>query len=220
MEIYLKTIVYIDGYNLYYGSLRKTLYKWLDIHNLFSNHILTPDNKLAKVKYYTAPVLGKMCDDPKSPQRQRTYLQALRKLYPDNVTIIEGKMIAMKQNRRNLNPPPEMVMVHHFEEKKSDVNIAVDILTDVFTQQCQHIVLCTNDSDLEPALVKIRQLNPSIKIGLVSPIRSNDSRHVSKDLLQYADWHKFVKESHLQASQLPDKIPHTSIKKPEDWVLK
>jgi 6-hydroxy-3-succinoylpyridine 3-monooxygenase len=27
----LRTRVYVDGYNLYYGCLRKTSYKWLDI---------------------------------------------------------------------------------------------------------------------------------------------------------------------------------------------
>ena len=26
-----KTIVYIDGYNLYYGLLKGTAYKWLDL---------------------------------------------------------------------------------------------------------------------------------------------------------------------------------------------
>ncbi len=104
----MKTIVYIDGYNLYYGSLRKTAHKWLDIHRLFSSHILNSESKLLRVNYYTAPVLGKICDDPDSPKRQRTYFQALRKLYPNKIAIIE--------------------------EKKSDVNIAVDMLQMYFVR--------------------------------------------------------------------------------------
>jgi uncharacterized LabA/DUF88 family protein len=213
----MKTMVYIDGYNLYYGSLRKSSQKWLDVYQLFAAQILKPENRLMKVHYYTAPVLGRMCDDPESPQRQRTYLQALTKLYPNDVAIIQGKMIAMKQTRRHLDPPPDKVHVQHFEEKKSDVNIAVSMISDVLTGVCQQVVLCSNDSDLEPVLRMILKQKPEIKIGLVSPIRTNDHRHVSKDLMQHAHWHKFIKTSHLDASQLPDKIPHTSIRKPQAW---
>ena len=36
----LRTRVYIDGYNLYYGCLRKTAFKWLDVLALFEAHIL------------------------------------------------------------------------------------------------------------------------------------------------------------------------------------
>ena len=34
---FMKTVVYIDGFNLYYGSLRGTRYKWLDLAALFKN---------------------------------------------------------------------------------------------------------------------------------------------------------------------------------------
>ncbi len=30
-----RSIVYIDGFNLYYGSVRGTSFKWLDIEQLF-----------------------------------------------------------------------------------------------------------------------------------------------------------------------------------------
>ncbi len=40
-------------------------------------HLL--DSDVLEVRYYTAPVLARMSDDNESPQRQRTYLQALRK---------------------------------------------------------------------------------------------------------------------------------------------
>ena len=36
----LRTRVYIDGYNFYYGCLRRTPYKWLDLLPLFEKHIL------------------------------------------------------------------------------------------------------------------------------------------------------------------------------------
>jgi hypothetical protein len=54
----LRTIVFIDGYNLYYGIVRRTPYKWLDIFKLFQERLLLPETELLEVRYYTAPVLG------------------------------------------------------------------------------------------------------------------------------------------------------------------
>ena len=93
----MKTIVYVDGYNLYYGLLRKSSYKWLDLYKLFQDNLLNQSVEVVEVRYYTAPVLGKMSDDPASGQRQRTYLQALRKMPPNRTRIIEGKLLRQRR---------------------------------------------------------------------------------------------------------------------------
>jgi 6-hydroxy-3-succinoylpyridine 3-monooxygenase len=41
----LRTIVYVDGFNFYYGEVRGTPYKWLDLVALFSR-VLDPRNAL------------------------------------------------------------------------------------------------------------------------------------------------------------------------------
>ena len=38
-----RTIVYIDGFNLYYGLLRGTCAKWLDLY-AFAKALLAPDH--------------------------------------------------------------------------------------------------------------------------------------------------------------------------------
>ena len=43
----MKTSIYIDGYNLYYGRLRNTQFKWLDVVALFSNMALTIEPRSA-----------------------------------------------------------------------------------------------------------------------------------------------------------------------------
>jgi hypothetical protein len=43
----MKTSIYIDGYNLYYGRLRNTKFKWLDVVALFSNMALTIEPRSA-----------------------------------------------------------------------------------------------------------------------------------------------------------------------------
>ena len=50
----MRTIVYIDGFNLYYGRLKKTTYKWLDLWEYFQRAL--PKNcNLVKIKYWIKP---------------------------------------------------------------------------------------------------------------------------------------------------------------------
>lgn len=217
----LKTIVFIDGYNLYYGLLRRSPYKWLDLYALFQNHVLQ-NAEVIEVRYYTAPVLARMSDDLESPKRQRTYLQALRKQQPQKVTILEGKMIAATPFSRLVEPIIDVphinkVQVYSFEEKQSDVNMAVDMVISALTGACEQIVVCSNDSDLKAAFMRIKQYAPQIRLGLVAPIKNEDSRAISKDLSQYATWSKVLSAVHLANAQLPDKIHSTSIRKPDTW---
>ena len=218
----MRTIVFVDGYNLYYGMLRRSRYKWLDLFALFHHHALNPEAEVIEVRYYTAPVLGKMSDDPDSPQRQRTYIQALRKMPPQRVVIVEGKMVASQPYQRLVRPLPqapgiEMVQVIDFDEKKTDVNLASDMIASAWSASCEQVVLCTNDSDIEAALATIRKHCPAIRIGLIAPIPGDDHRRIPADLERHAHWSKTLKHAHLEAAQLPYKIPGTSIRKPPVW---
>jgi hypothetical protein len=83
----MKVNVYIDGFNLYYGALKNTPYKWLDISKLCSS--LLHNHDIQKIKYFTAPMKTRPGDkDPDKVVRQQIYLRALKTL--PNVEIIEG----------------------------------------------------------------------------------------------------------------------------------
>jgi uncharacterized LabA/DUF88 family protein len=218
----LKTVVYVDGYNLYYGLLRGTSYKWLDLYSLFQNQVLDNSAQVLEVRYYTAPVLKEFSDDPDSPQRQRIYLQALRKCPPNKVKIIEGKILKSHPTLRLYEPIPEapdrtQVKVLHFQEKQTDVNIAVDLVVGAGMNTFEQAVLCSNDSDLKAALAAVKQYHPHIRLGLVVPISKPDERYISKDLAQQVHWKKILSPIHLQHAQLPQQIPKTSICKPRQW---
>jgi hypothetical protein len=43
----MRTVVYVDGFNLYYGALRGTPFKWLDLYGLFREHVLEPGARSA-----------------------------------------------------------------------------------------------------------------------------------------------------------------------------
>lgn len=73
----MRTNIYVDGFNLYYGALRGTPYKWLDIRRMCE--LLLPNHTIARIKYFTARISARP-DDPGQPLRQQTYLRALRTL--------------------------------------------------------------------------------------------------------------------------------------------
>ena len=69
-----------------------------------------------------------------------------------------------------------MVQVSDFDEKKTDVNLAFDMIAAAWSASCEQVVLCTNDSDIEAALATIRKHCPAIRIGLVAPIPGTSMR--------------------------------------------
>jgi uncharacterized LabA/DUF88 family protein len=218
----LRTVVFVDGYNLYYGLLRKSKFKWLDLVRLFGEHVLGRENELIQVRYYTAPVLGRMCDDPASPQRQRQYLQAMRVMHPEQLVIVQGKIVATTPYQRMVRSSSEgssneKIRVYSFTEKKSDVNLATDLVTGAWKKTFEHAVICSNDTDLEAALQAVKRDHPNLCLGLVAPIASSDYRQISKDLARHATWMKILSPAHLANAQLPDKIPKSKLHRPDSW---
>ena len=196
--------------------------KWLDIVKLFSEGILDKNAELTQVRYYTAPVLGRMSDDPMSTQRQRLYLQVLRKIYPHYLEIIQGKILATTPYQRLVRPIAEapqlkIVQVYDFNEKKTDVNLASDLITGAWTAAYEQAVICSNDSDLEGALAVVKRHHPYLRIGVVAPIQSENYRHISGDLKKHSDWSKVLRISHVAAAQLALRIPNSKLQKPDSW---
>lgn len=87
----MKTTLYIDGYNLYYGALRGSPYKWLDIVKLFTKLTKerSPEADIVAVKLFTAPVRIRFANHGEASQKsQRDYHKALEKLYSEFSIIL------------------------------------------------------------------------------------------------------------------------------------
>ena len=67
-------IVYVDGFNLYYGALKRTPYKRLDLGRLCTT--MLPDDQIVAIKYYTARISARP-GNPRGPNDQQMYLRAL-----------------------------------------------------------------------------------------------------------------------------------------------
>src|SRR3712207_129837 len=83
----MATNVYVDGFNLYYGCLRGSPYKWLDLGALVGR--LLPGDEIRRIRYFTARIAVR--DDPQSPVRQQMYLRALETI--PNLSIHYGHFL-------------------------------------------------------------------------------------------------------------------------------
>lgn len=223
----MRTIVYIDGYNLYYGALKHTEYKWLDVYKLFNERICPSINSNIpdiKIKFFTADILGSESPSVDSTKDQRTYHNALIQMYSERLLIIKGsyskEIIPAKLMENIPEFTKERVKILKLEEKQTDVNIAIEMYRDVAKGLCDQVILCTNDTDLLPALSALSEDYPNINKGIVFPVRENAKRPVSNQFKKYCDWSwKKLSNNDLAYSQLPLKIPtrKKAIFKPITW---
>lgn len=208
----MKTIVYIDGFNLYYGAVKGTPYKWLDILTLCK--FLLPKNQIIQIKYFTALVTARP-KDPDQPNRQQVYLRALRTL--PNLEIIYGHFLEHEIMMPVANPAPgapRHVRVIKTEEKGSDVNIAAHLINDGHKRRYEAAILVSNDSDLvEP--VKIVRNELKFPVGVLNPIPDKPSHELRK----YATFVKPIRKGVLAASQFPDILKDAvgTFYKPSTW---
>src|SRR5512147_2920034 len=120
--------VYIDGFNLYYGAVRGTPYRWLDLSQLCQR--MLPNDTIQEIKYFTALVSARP-HDPQAPVRQQIYLRALKTT--PNLRILYGHFLTHSVRMiLTGSDPPQKVWVDKTEEKGSDVNLAAHLLFDAF----------------------------------------------------------------------------------------
>ena len=103
----MRARVYVDGLNLYYGALKGTPYKWLDLARLCA-HLLPATCVIEKIRYFTAHVSG--ISDPGAPARQHIYLNALRML--PEIDIFFGSFLTKTVWRPLVNLPVANRQIH------------------------------------------------------------------------------------------------------------
>ncbi len=204
----MKTNIYIDGFNFYYGCIKGTPYHWLDVAKMCS--LLLPNDEILSIKYFTALVEARP-SDPDQPMRQRTFLRALRTI--PNLEIILGSFLS-HDVRMPLSPfGSGFANVIKTEEKGSDVNIATHLLLDGFRNAYELAVVVSNDSDL---LLPIRVVTEQFgkPVGLLNP-----QKHVSLALLPHVQFVKKIRGSVLKNSLFPPvmKDGNGEFSKPDDW---
>lgn len=208
----MRTNVYVDGFNLYYRTVRGTPYKWLDLMALFTK-VLKPYHQIIRIKYFTA-LVSSTPEDPDKSIRQKTYIRALRSHIP-GIEIHYGHFLSHEVKAPLAQPAAGKAyeIIIKTEEKGSDVNLAVHLLNDAWLDHYDCAVVVSNDSDLAEAMRLVKFHHPSKIIGLVSP----EEGRTSKQLRAHASFVRPIRKSILAACQLPSPIPDTSISRPASW---
>lgn len=206
-----RAIVYIDGLNLYYGALKDTPYKWLNLEQLC--YRLLPGYDIIEIKYFTSMVL-ELPGDAGAPQRQEIYLRALRTL--DSLSIYYGQMKQFKRKRRLVTPSKKSKkweLVYNPEEKQTDVSLAIHLVRDAVQGLCNIAVLITNDSDFSPAIEMVEE-STETNVMLVNPDRRGGR---SRDLK--ASVYRQIRKSALASSQFTLRLSDENgeFHKPRSW---
>lgn len=209
----VRTNVYVDGFNFYYGSVKGTPYKWVNLEKLC--HLLLPRHEINRIRYFTALVSARP-SDPQQPQRQQTYLRALRTI--SNLSIHYGHFLTNIKRLPLANPLPEgprTVEVLDTEEKGSDVNLATYLMIDGLNKDYELAAIITNDSDLALPIQYVRD-EFKLTVGFMN---SHPVENRSKALLRVTTFYKKIRLGALKASQFPDRLTdvHGTITKPSGW---
>jgi len=200
-----RVIAYIDGFNLYFG-LRAAGWKrfyWLDLQAMVRN-LLKVRQELVFTKYFTSRV-----SYPREKERrQSTFLEALETL--DEFRIYYGHY---QTNPQNCKKCGNRVMIP--SEKMTDVNIAVEILSDAYQDMFDVALLISADSDLTAPVLAIKNLFPNKRIVVAFP----PQRH-SAQLQRLAHGSLQIGRATLAKSVFPDKVQKADgfiLEKPAEW---
>jgi len=200
-----KVIVYVDGFNFYFGLRSKNWRKfyWLDIVK-FAESLLRPHQELVKVHYFSA-----RHTNPDKSKRQDAFFQA-NKLNP-RFTLHLGKYLTKDIECRFCKN-----IIHSYEEKESDVRIATTMMADVYQQRCDLSLLISADSDLVPPIERIKEFSPTHKIITCFP-----PNRASFDLKKWSNGVKtLINKSIYESCMLPDKVllPNGyELHRPDKW---
>lgn len=203
-----QTIVYIDGFNLYFGLKSKQWkrYYWLDLHKQ-SQNLLRPFQQLSSIKYFTSKIISTP-HDPQKHKRQLNYLEALQTI--DLCTFFYGHYLKKVVTCNNCGK-----MWETFEEKMTDVNIGIEMLNDAYRDNFQTALLISGDSDLSGPLKKIKELFPQKRIVVAFP-----PKRVSKQLKQISHAYFTIGRKTFSESQFPDQVMNNKgylLTRPDKW---
>lgn len=207
----MRVFVYVDGFNLYYRALKGTPHRWLNL-DLLAKRLVRPGDTIDRVRYFTARVKAR-AGDPDAPRRQQIYLSALGTV--PNIEFHFGNFLTKTKMRPLAHVPTRFVEVLDTEEKGSDVNLAVHLVNDAWSNHFDVALVLSQDTDLiEP----LRMVSKGVgkPVGLVWL----DGRRPDKGMANAASFVRHVSQADLVASQFPQQLPRNAgapIVKPKGW---
>ena len=210
----MNRVVYlVDGFNLYH-SLREAerargrALRWLDLTALGSSlvHALPGRCEVAGIVYFSALARHMEASRPGTVARHLRYLDALQ------ATGVETILSQFK--RRQVRCPYCGRVRDRWEEKQTDVGIAVRLMKLASAHTCERVLVVSGDTDLVPAISEARSTWPT-RIGVAFP-----ARRANAQLRAVADWTVNLDAGSYARHQFPAVVrgrDGTGIRRPSGW---
>lgn len=208
-----KTVVYIDGYNLYHGLRDRhgRRYLWLDLTRFALSLFTDPKQELVVTKYFTSPAPG----GTDSAKRQQTYWKALETC--PGLQVIKGRY-REKATRCSACGTQEAECracgekMRFRNEKMTDVNIATHLVRDACVGTFDVAILVGGDTDLLAAVDAAKSMR-RIVVGFPPDRENDDMRNAA------SGWFR-ITEGQFKRSQFPEIVtvaPGVTVRRPDLW---
>lgn len=201
-----RVIAYIDGFNLYHGLMEARMggSRWLDLVGM-SQSLLEPNQRLVLVRYFTTRIRNR----PDKEERQNTYIDAV--VSRGGLEIDFGFFLSKRGQCRQCGNQWSA-----YEEKKTDVNIAVRLLNDAFDDLFDTALLVSGDSDLVPAVESVKARYSTKRLIVAFP-----PRRFSNDLARAAHASLVIGDDKIRGNRLPDPVKTAEgieLRAPAGWM--
>ena len=190
-----RVAVFVDGFNLYHAindlDAPSNHLKWVNLRTLAETYVPQSDFRLVAVKYFSAYATWR----PGAYKRHRELIDALDSV---GVQVVLGKF---KEKDRFCFRCENRWKAH--EEKETDVNIAIHLISDAYQNLFDVALLITADSDLTPAVRMLRsRTNKSVRIVFPIGLKSGELAAVAGG----GGATRKMKRVHLERSLFPREV--------------
>jgi uncharacterized LabA/DUF88 family protein len=202
-----KAAVFIDGYNLYHGIVDANLRPWLWVDLCKLAYEVTPKSvRIDQVNYYTA---HSKKQEGNSRTNQRLFISAQNICNPSGFRLVPG---FMQGEKRRCGADCRK----HYDcwaEKRTDVNLALDMAFGAAAGDFQLAVLISGDADQVETVKRTKAAGANV-LAVFPP-----ERH-SNHLKDVADKSFVMKVEHLRAAQMDDALTKpdgSKVERPTAW---
>jgi uncharacterized LabA/DUF88 family protein len=203
-----RVISFIDGFNLYHAvaALDDPSFKWLDLRKLSQEFIHPAKEELAQVLYFSTIASHR---NQAAQLRQRSYLRALELR---GVKTILGQF---KQKNRECSKC--FARYTGYEEKETDVNIALHLIDLAYQDAYDRALLVTNDSDQVPTIRRVLERFPNKRVTILIPPCTRECN----ELIRTASAKAKITAEYLQRCLLSEMVTDASgqvaIRRPKEY---
>jgi uncharacterized LabA/DUF88 family protein len=169
----------IDGMNIFHAVKEKFGINFLNIDlNKLVRQISLNDENILSIKFFVSPFVG----NTNLAQIQREFIERNSKL-----SYVDLKLGVFR--KRNIKCQKCTNQVVHYQEKHTDINIALEISRSAIDKSIDKIYLITADDDFKPAIASFNQIAPNKKFVRVLPpgrfsASSESYIHLNKSIIK------------------------------------